>query len=199
MTTSPLTPPPPPERRNTFRISSDVVFDFRRVDNHTAEELEPEQAVDDGMRLHLVAELRRVDREAQQLLKIINEKQRLLGDYLHKLNQKVDLIARHCMLNSGENGSTAHINLSEEGVAFHSDRALYKGNFLVLRMIFLPTYTPVIVFASVTRCEDQGDDGYRIGAKFHRLREQDRQELARQIIRAQVSQRKQSSTSENHQ
>jgi hypothetical protein len=199
MTMPPLTPPPLPERRNTFRISNDVIFDFRIIDSQTAQEQEPEQAIGDGMALHLVAELRRVDREAQQLLKIINEKQRLLGDYLHKLNQKVDLIARHCMFTTGENRSTAHINLSEEGVAFCTDRVLYKGNFLVLRMIFLPTYTPVIVFASVNRCEDQGDEGYRIGAKFHRLREQDRQELARQIIRAQVSQRKQSSTSENHQ
>ena len=147
----------------------------------------------------LVAELRRIDREALQLLKIITEKQRLLGDYLQKLNQKIDLIARHSMFSSGESGGAARINLSEEGVAFRSDRALYKGNFLVLRMIFLPNYTPVIVFASVSRCEDEGDDGYRIGAKFHRLREQDRQELARQIIRAQVSHRKRSSTPENNQ
>jgi hypothetical protein len=194
-----MTTPPPPERRNTFRVNNDVIFDFRVVDNHTAEEQEPEQAIGDGMALYLVAELRRVDREAQQLLKIITEKQRLLGDYLQKLNQKVDLIARHTLFTSGENRSTTCINLSEDGMAFHSDRALYKGNFLVLRMIFLPSYTPVIVFASVSRCEDQGDGGYRIGAKFHRLREQDRQELARQIIRAQVSDRKRSSTSENNQ
>lgn len=194
-----MTTPPPPQRRNTFRVSDDVIFDFRVVDNHTAEEQEPEQAIGDGLALHLVAELRRVDREAQQLLKIISDKQRLLGDYLHKLNQKIDLIARHSMFISGENDRTERLSLGEEGVAFNSDRALYKGNFLVLRMIFLPSYTPVIVFASVVRCEDQGDDGYRIGAKFHRLREQDRQELARQIIRAQVSQRKQSSTSESNQ
>jgi hypothetical protein len=194
-----MTTPPPPERRNTFRINNDVIFDFRVVDNHTAEEQEPEQAIGDGLALHLVAELRRIDREAQQLLKIITDKQRLLGDYLQKLNQKIDLIARHSMFSSGDNGDTARINLSEEGVAFRSDRALYKGNFLVLRMIFLPSYTPVIVFASVSRCEDEGDEGYRIGAKFHRLREQDRQELARQIIRAQVGHRKRSSTSENNQ
>lgn len=194
-----MTTPPPPERRNTFRINNDVIFDFRVVDSHTAEEQEPEQAIGDGIALHLVAELRRIDREAQQLLKIITDKQRLLGDYLQKLNQKIDLIARHSMFSSGQNGGTVRVNLSEEGVAFRSDRALYKGNFLVLRMIFLPSYTPVIVFASVSRCEDEGDEGYRIGAKFHRLREQDRQELARQIIKAQVSHRKRSSPPENNQ
>lgn len=194
-----MSTPPPPERRNAFRISNDVIFDFRVVDNHTAEEGEPESAIGDGVAMQLVTELRRIDREAQQLLKIISDKQRLLGDYLQKLNQKVDLLARHAMFSAGENGSTTRIDLSEDGVAFYSDRALYKGNFLVLRMIFLPNYTPVIVFASVSRCEEEGDDGYRIGARFHRLRDQDRQELARQIIKAQVSHRKRSSISENNQ
>jgi len=194
-----MTTPPPPERRSTFRINHDLIFDFRLIDNHTAEDGEPEQAIGEGVALHLVAELRRIDREAQQLLKIITDKQRLLGDYLQKLNQKIDLIARHSMFATGDGSGTERVNISEGGVAFRSDRALYKGNFLVLRMIFLPSYTPVIVFASVSRCVEEGDDGYRVGAKFHRLREQDRQELARQIIKAQVSHRKRSSTPENNQ
>lgn len=189
----------PPERRNTFRINHDLIFDFRPVDNRTAEEQEPEQVMSDGAALHLVAELRRIDREAQQLLKIIADKQRLLGDYLQKLSQKIDLVARHSLFSNSTQSPTERINISEGGVSFRNDRALYKGNFLVLRMIFLPSYTPVIVFASVSRCVEEGDDGYRVGATFHRLREQDRQELARQLLKAQASHRKRSSTSENNQ
>lgn len=194
-----MTTAPPPERRSTFRVNHDLIFDFRPVDNHTAEEQEPESAIDDSVALNMVAELRKIDREAQQMLKLISDKQRLLGDYLQKLSQKIDLVARHSLFSSGLKNSPERINISEGGVAFRSDRALYKGNFLVLRMIFLPSYTPVIVFASVNRCVEEGDDGYRIGATFHRLREQDRQELARQILKAQVSNRKRSSTSESNQ
>jgi hypothetical protein len=185
------------ERRNSFRINQDVIFDFRQVDTHTAEHLEPEQAVDDGVAMQLVAELRRIDRDAQQLLKIVTDKQRLLGDYLQKLNNKIDLIARHAVFAAGPNSQTLRLNISEGGVAFSSDRALYKGNFLVLRMIFLPSYTPVIVFAVVARCESD-KDSFRIATKFHRLRDQERQELARQILKAQVSNRKKGITSEKN-
>lgn len=192
-----MSPSSAAERRNSFRINQDVIFDFRQVDIHTAEHMEPEQSVDDGVAMQLVAELRRIDREAQQLLKIVTDKQRLLGDYLQKLNNKIDLIARHAVFAAGTNSQTLRLNISEGGVAFNSDRALYKGNFLVLRMIFLPSYTPVIVFAVVSRCESD-KDSFRIAAKFHRLRDQERQELARQILKAQVSSRKKGITSEKN-
>lgn len=188
----------PSDRRGTFRINHDVIFDFRQVDTHTVEQEDPEALFGDGGAMHIVAELRRIDREAQPLLKLLTEKQRLLGDYLQKLNQKIDLIARHAVLSTSSKDESTRVNISEDGIAFRSDRALYKGNFLVLRLIFLPSYTPVIVFASVSRCDNEGDNQYRIGAKFYKLREQDRQEIARQIIRAQVHHRKRGTTSESN-
>lgn len=192
-----MSSPPSVERRNSYRVNHDVIFDFRQVDTHTAEQLEPEQAMDDGVAMHLVSELRRIDRDAQQLLKIITDKQRLLGDYLQKLNTKIDLIARHAVFASSTTSQALRLNISESGVAFRTSRALYKGNFLVLRMIFLPSYTPVVVFGVVSRCESE-KDAFRVAAKFHRLRDQDRQELARQIIKAQVGNRKKGTTPENN-
>lgn len=188
---------PASERRNSFRVNQDVIFDFQLVDTHTAESMEPEQALDDGLAMQMVAELRRIDRDTQQILKLITDKQRLIGDYLQKLNSKIDLLARHTLFASKPSDQTQRLNISEDGVAFPSDRALYKGNFLVLRMIFLPSYTPVIVFGVVSRCENDGE-AFRVAAKFHRLRDQDRQELARQIIKAQVSNRKKGITPENN-
>jgi hypothetical protein len=185
------------ERRNSYRVNQDVIFDFRQVDTHTAEQLEPEEAMDDGVAMHLVAELRRIDRDAQQLLKIVTDKQRLLADYLQKLNSKIDLIARHAVFASSPNSQALRLNISEGGVSFRTNRALYKGNFLVLRMIFLPSYTPVVVFGVVGRCESD-KEGFRVAAKFHRLRDQDRQELARQILKAQVSNRKKGAAPENN-
>jgi len=187
---------PPAERRNSYRVTHDVIFDFRQIDTNTAEQIDPEQAMDDGVAMHLVSELRRIDRDAQQLLKIISDKQRLLADYLQKLNSKIDLIARHAVFASSTSSHALRLNISESGVAFRSNRALYKGNFLVLRMIFLPSYTPVVVFGVVSRCESD-NEAFRVAAKFHRLRDQDRQELARQILKAQVSNRKKGVIPEN--
>lgn len=180
------------ERRSFFRVDQEVIFDYKQVDTHTVENRPPEEAIDGGTAMQLVTELRQLDREAQPLLQTIGEENRLLGDYLAKLNTKTDLIARHCMFSTHQGHHATRLNISEGGVAFRGDKTLYVGNFLVLRMIFLPSYTPVIVFAKVIRCESDGDE-YRIAALFHQLSEQDRQELARQVMKAQVSQRKKTS------
>lgn len=177
------------ERRNFFRVDQDVIFDYRQVDIHTVENKEPEEAIDDGSAMYLIGELRRIDREAQQSLKIIADKQRLLADFLHKLNAKIDLIARHGMFASNPGNQASRLNISEGGVAFRGNKALYVGNFLVLRMIFLPSYTPVIIFAKVVRCESD-ENGYRVAAIFHKVQDHDRQELARQVMKAQVTNRK---------
>ncbi len=187
-------------RRNFFRINHDILFDCRPVDTFTANSATPEEAFDDSAVTGLVAELRRLDRDAAQKLKILAEKDHVLGDYLQLLSSKIDLIARQTLL--AKSAPDAHvptrINLSEAGIAFKSDRAYYKGTFLIARLIFLPSYIPVVVFAEVIRCQNKanpnGDnednlDSYDVAARFHRLSEKDRQELSRQIIKAQVAHR----------
>lgn len=176
------------DRRNFFRVNHDVIFDFKPVDTHTVESKEPEDALDMAASMGVVNELRRIDRDAQQLHKIITDKNRILGDYLQKLSQKIDLVARASLLTNASDCSPSRINIGEGGVGFSSDRLLYKGNFLVLRMIFLPSYLPVIVFAKVVRCDDAEGD-YQIAAQFHQLKEQDRKILAREILKAQVKSR----------
>lgn len=180
------------DKRDFFRISQDVLFDYKIVEAFSAENDEPDGQFEDGKSMSLLDELRRLDRDGLQALKILSEKNRLLGDYLRNLSQKIDLIARHTLFGSDDTSSdqpTMRVNLSEDGLAFASDRAIYVGNFLVLRLIFLPHYLPVVTFAQVVRCEQKGET-YQIAARFHRLAKKDRQVLARQILKAQVDHKK---------
>lgn len=181
------------DKRDFFRVSQDVLFDYKIVEAFTAENDEPDGQFEDGKSMSLLDELRRLDRDGLQALKIISEKNRLLGDYLRNLSQKIDLLARHTLFGkedaTGDQQPTMRVNLSEDGLAFASERAIYVGNFLVLRLIFLPHYQPVVTFAQVVRCEQKGET-YQIAARFHRLAEKDRQVLARQILKAQVDHKK---------
>lgn len=181
------------DKRDFFRVSQDVLFDYKIVEAFTAENDEPDGQFEDGKSMSLLDELRRLDRDGLQALKIISEKNRLLGDYLRNLSQKIDLLARHTLFgkedSTGDQQPTMRVNLSEDGLAFASERAIYVGNFLVLRLIFLPHYQPVVTFAQVVRCEQKGET-YQIAARFHRLAEKDRQVLARQILKAQVDHKK---------
>ncbi len=179
------------ERRNFYRVDQSVIFEYRNIDVHTAENGDPEACFGDDTSMQLIMELRRVDKEAQKTLKIISDKQHLLADYLQRLNSKIDLIARHSMFTSNKENQSQKLNLSEGGVAFECSRALYKGNYLVLRLIFLPSYLPVIVFAKVIRCQSDGDC-HKVAAKFHNLTDNNRQVLTRQVLKAQVMKRKES-------
>lgn len=180
------------DKRDFFRISQDVLFDYKIVEAFTAENDEPDSQFEDGKSMSVLDELRRLDRDGLQALKILTEKNRLLGDYLRNLSQKIDLIARHTLFGNEDAAGDQpimRVNLSEDGLAFASDRAIYVGNFLILRLIFLPHYQPVVTFAQVVRCEQKGET-YQIAARFHRLTEKDRQVLARQILKAQVDHKK---------
>lgn len=185
-------PPSGPEQRDFFRVSQDVIFDYKAVENFAAENGKADNEFDDATSLSLIDELRRLDRDNVQALRILSDKNRLLGDYLQALSTKIDLIARHTLFARDENDNnkaTTRINLSEDGLAFLSQRAIYKGSYIAVRLIFLPSYSPVITFAKVLRC-DPSKDKYNIAVKFHRLEEVYRQEISRQILRAQASQRK---------
>lgn len=181
-----------PDKRDFFRISQDVIFDFKSVESYAAENENADNEFGDATSISLIDELRRLDRDNVQTLRLLADKNRLLGDYLQTLNSKIDLIARHTMFAHDANANnkiTTRINLSEDGLAFLNERALYKGSYIAVRLVFLPSYSPVVTFAKVLRC-DQKDELYQIAAKFHRLSDTDRQEISRQIMKAQVSSRK---------
>lgn len=183
---------PSRDKRDFFRISQDVIFDYKVVDSYTAESDKPEDEFEDAVSLGLLNELKRLDKDNVQTLRLLTEKNRLLGDYLQSLSSKIDLIARHSLFahDSGDKEKAkTRINLSEDGLAFIADRALYKGGYLAVRLIFLPAYSPVVAFAKIIRCEPK-EEQYQIAARFHRLPDSERQELSRQILKAQVSQRK---------
>ena len=81
------------ERRDFFRISQDVYFDYKVVDSFCAETEIPENQFDDAVSLNLLNELKRLDKDNIQTLRLLTEKNRLLGDYLQTLSSKIDLIA----------------------------------------------------------------------------------------------------------
>ncbi len=181
-----------PDKRDFFRVSQDVIFDFKPAESFSAEHDKAENEFEDAVSLSLIEELRRLDKDNIQTLRLLTEKNRLLGDYLQTLSSKIDLIARHTLFAQDANANskpTTRINLSEDGLAFLSDRPIYKGSYISVRLIFLPSYSPVITFAKVLRC-DIKDDQHQIAAKFHRLTDVDRQEISRQILKAQVNHRK---------
>ena len=182
-----------PDKRDFFRIDEDIHFEFRSVSASFVEDKDVGDAFDDADEsLRLIDQLNKIERESHQSLKILTDKNRLLGDYLSTLSQKIDTIGRHIAFTSEESlkqRPKTRVSLSEDGVGFICDRPLYKGSFIALRLIFLPNYTMANSFAQIMRCVEKGDN-FQVAAKFHGIYDKDRQRISKQILKAQVRSRK---------
>jgi len=176
------------DRRSFFRVDDEVSFDYKPVDTHTVEDNQADSLFTDTPSIGLFAEFRAIDSESSQLLHSIGEKDRQISDYLSAINRKVELLAQQVVnLQHGKPKiHVAQINLSEGGIAFNSDKALYKGSFLAMRLVFVPSYVAVAMFAKVIRCEGN-KNGHQVAAKFHKITEAQRQIVSKQIMQAQLA------------
>lgn len=207
---------PENDNRDYFRVNKDVVFDFRPVEASQVSSGQPAEAFENSVHLSLLHRLKQIDKESSKSLQLLTEKNRLLADYLKSLSQKIDLVAQHILFSedtlhtkakpnaNNESGNLpitkqekpeakhanieknrARINLSEDGIAFVSQRALYKDSFIAMQLIFLPSYTVVSSFAKILRCAGKGKH-YQAAAQFYQLGAIERQEISREILKAQV-------------
>lgn len=185
------------DNRDAYRVQQNIVLECRCTTAAAADSQLPEDEFDQGQALALLGQLKKIDREASQALKMLSSKNRLLGDYLQKLNTKLDLLARYSLLTHTPEQDTARVSISETGILFQHPEALSEGSFLAIKMIFLPTYLPLILFARVAR-NTENNGVYQIAAEFYKLCDSDRQVLTKQIFKAQVENRNKQAKPENH-
>lgn len=182
------------ERRSFFRINENIALEYRQVDEATALQEEPEHLYADAASLALYAELKKIDSENAALLFQIKNDNRTLGEYLHNLNRKIDLISQQLMSSHMPPALTtlpSQVNMSEGGIAFGSVKPIEVNSHIALRMTFLPSYAGVVVFAKIIRCERDPQGEYQIAAKFIRARDAQLQIIGQQIMRAQMADRRQ--------
>ncbi|MAZ88092.1 MAG: pilus assembly protein PilZ [Cellvibrionaceae bacterium] len=187
------------EKRNFFRINSDIIIDFHNVDNYTAGHTSAEaQFPDDTRSLNVFQELKRLDREASAHLSAISELSRSLADYLTILNKKVDLAVQQHFADQSKQQDLphTHANLSEGGIAFTTNRPIYKGSQIALQLRFLWDFSTLACFAKVMRCDPvptqkkTQEDTFKVACKFQRLNETQQEIIGRHIIQAQIAARR---------
>lgn len=181
------------ERRSFFRIDESIALEYKEVDEKTANAQDAEKLYHDAADIKLYAELKKIDSDAAQLLYQIKDSNRALGDYLHNMNRKIELLSQRLMAEHKPEALTQitrQVNLSEGGIAFGSEKPIEKNHFIALRLIFLPSYAGLIIFAKVIRCDLSSAGDYEIAAKFHRVNNAQQQVIGQQIMRAQMAERR---------
>lgn len=181
------------ERRSFFRIDETIALEFKLVDEQVADSGQSEVLFSNANSLKLYGELRKIDSENAQYLYQIKELSRPLAEYLHNLNRKIELIGQQLMSDQKPQPPSKTIrtvNLSEGGIAFGSSNAVEIGQYIAMRLVFLPSNAGLTVFAKVIRCEPNNSGEFQLGAKFHRITESHQQLIGQQIMRAQMAEKR---------
>lgn len=178
------------ERRSFFRIDESIALEYKEVDETTVNAQTAESLYHDAADIKLYSELKKIDSDTAQLLYQIKDGNRALGEYLHNMNRKIELLGQRLMAEHRPPALThitKQVNLSEGGIAFGCERPIEKNGFIAMRLTFLPSYAGLIIFAKVIRCELSSAGDYQIAAKFIRANATQQQLIGQQIMRAQMA------------
>ncbi len=182
------------DRREYFRVDDQLVLRYRSVPAEAVGHTPAERHFDNSEMFALLRELRHIDQEHNNVLRGLAEQNRELGTYLKSLNRKIDLVANAlATLSDGQQQQAPqHASISEGGIAFHTSVNLGVGSFVALELVLLPSHTGLALYGEVLDTRDA--NGLTV-VSFIRLRESDRQILARHILQVQIAAKKQQSQS----
>jgi len=181
------------ERRSYFRIDESIALEFKVVDEATANKGQAEALFSNANSLKLYSELKKIDADNAQFLFQIKEISRPLAEYLHNLNRKIELLGQMLMADQKPlppSKTIRQVNLSEGGIAFGSANSLNAGDYIGLRIVFLPSNAGLILFAKIIRCDPSNTGEFQIAAKFHCINDLQQQLIGQQIMRAQMAEKR---------
>jgi PilZ domain len=181
------------ERRSYFRIDETIAIEFKKVDEVTANTAVPELQFPKTASLQLFTELRKMDQDNSHLLYQIKDGNRALGEYLYNLNRKIDLIGQQLMADFKPlppSRTIKQVNLSEGGLAFGSSEPVAANDYIVMRMIFLPSNAGLVLYAKIIRAELTSNGEYQIAAKFHRINDAQQHLIGQHIMRIQMAEKR---------
>lgn len=183
------------DRREYFRVDDKLILRYRNVPPEAVGHMPAERHFDNSEMFTLLRELRHIDQEHNNVLRGLAEQNRELGTYLKSTNRKIELIANALATLSHDQQQQAPqaVSISEGGIAFRSDTNLTPGKYLALELVLLPSHTGLALYGEVLETRDS--KGLTV-VSFVRLRESDRQILARHILQVQIAAKKQQSQSD---
>lgn len=191
----PVTPAAPgtpgAERREYFRVEDHLLLRYRAVPADAVLHTPAERHFDNSEIFELLRELRHIDQEHSTVLRALAEQNRDLGVYLKNMNRKIELVANAlASLDQQQQGQIPLLaSISESGIAFIAEPHLEIGATLALEMVLLPQHTALALYGEVVINRDQPPA--RSVVMFVRLRESDRQILARHILQVQIAAKRQ--------
>jgi len=178
----------PAERRRFCRIDDDIVLRYRVIGmQETPVDI---QNLDVCLpnRLTLSSTFAATTQQMQPLLTKIREQSLEVAEYLRLIDRKLDLVARAFLLQeiNVEEEPICRVNLSAGGIGFYEENPLAPGTTLEMELILLPSYVGILAYGKVAHRKHEPGVvvglPFRIGVEFCKLRERDRDLIAKHVL-----------------
>lgn len=179
------------DRREYFRVEDRVILRCKPVPADAIGFTPAERHFDNSEIFGLLRDLRHIDHEHNNVLRGLAEQNRELGVYLKSINRKIDLIANALAVvdQAQQKQMPQQVSISEIGIAFKPPLDLKEGTFVALELILLPHHTGLALYGEVL-ANREDSPGYTV-ISFIRLRDSDRQILARHVLQVQIAAKRQ--------
>lgn len=175
------------ERRDYFRVEDSVSLSYQRIEpDLLAERME---ALEQGFenQFTLMSNLASISQHNSGILHHIESDYPDVAAYLKALDHKINLIGQALLMqHSGLASEPASpVNLSASGLAFESEQEFSSGETLELRLLLLPEFTGILLFAEVVSSEAGQQGSSTVRVNFTHMRESDRDLLIHHVVRRQ--------------
>jgi hypothetical protein len=179
------------ERREFFRVDDSVNIRYNLV---RPEDLSSRlQSLEDEVESNftVVSSLAAITQQSAGLMHKIESERPEIAAYLKSLDRKIELIGRTLMTQDSEYSEqpAQAANLSATGMAFHARERIEPGSLLEMRLVLLPSFIGMLIYAEVVGCEEmessEGDYRHTLRVNFNHMRESDKDVLIRHVIKRQ--------------
>lgn len=187
----------PDERREFCRIEDEVALRYRAVteDDVAGLSRKMQEALPD--RFTAAATFAATSQKMAGLLRTIQRDSYELASFLEAIDNKLNMLAQLFVTEELEidDRPACRVNMSANGMAFHTDTRFETGQLLELRIVLFPSLTGILTIGRVVHCQSCADENeeypYLVAVEFHNLREEDQDILVKHILTRQLDARRQ--------
>ena len=175
------------ERRHYFRIEDEVHLEYRRLSDAEYATIQAMPEAEREGSCSLVAQLRGLTTQANNLLVNIRKNQPDIAQYLALMDKKMELISRQLAGQQSQSlQADTPVNISAGGIGFPCAEALEPGTPLELSITFLPSMLCIRAYGRSAHCDDHHSTDparpYCIGVEFTLISEMEQDALMRHIL-----------------
>ena len=185
------------EKRHYFRIEDMPILHYRELPGENADTICDRPRQPWVEKLTLKTRFDAITREMQPLRRMLGNRSKNLSDYLHAIDQKLDILAESLLHDVMDDldSKPQRVNIGAGGLSFTSDRPIMNGNYVELCMILLPENAGIHTYGRVVGCrrqtEQQQDAEYKISVQFECMSEPERDMITRHVLKKEQQARQQ--------